>query len=377
MKIAINGQTLLTEEYSPTGPYVYTFSLIRTLAQIDHVNEYVIYLSDQYTRQGSFEDLTLGNPNFEVKVVKKTSSWTQIDLLKALWQDKPDVFFTAIHTLPILAVPWLKTVAMIHGLEYKFSPISQSWKRYFQALPIWFTAFAATKIIVPSEATRNAIAERFHFIKADKITVIPEGVNPVFTPRDKSEVEHVRAKYGILDSKYLFFISTIQPRKNIPNMVAGFAAALKELNMPDLKLVLSGKLGWLYRESTEAPEKFGIKDNVIFLGPAITEDLPALLSGSFGYINLSFEEGFGLTLLEAMSCGAPCIASDIVAFKELDLGNFIMVSTTDVESIKQGIVKLFRETADEREKRIKAGFENVSRFSWEITAKKTLAILNS
>ncbi|MBI2414893.1 glycosyltransferase family 4 protein [candidate division WWE3 bacterium] len=374
MKIAINGQILLTTTFSPTGPYVYTENLVKTLAKIDNTNRYVIYLSDEFPRFGKFEDLTLGNPNFEIKIVKKRTSWTQLDLLLTLWKDKPDVFFTAVHTIPVLAIPWLKTIAMIHGLEYSFSPISKTWKRYFQALPIWFTAFFASKIIVPSTATRNAILQRFYFINPKKLFVVPEGINPIFTPRSKEEIKDIRAKYNLGDSDYLFFISSIQPRKNVPNMVGGFAKALKELSVQP-KLVLSGKLAWLYDESVNSPHKYGVEDKVVFLGPAPTSDLPALASGAYGFVNLSFEEGFGLPLLEAMSCGVPCVVSNIPAYREIDLGNFIFVDPHDQNSIKQGILKLFTEPEGAREKRINDGFNNVARFSWVETASKTLQII--
>jgi alpha-1,3-rhamnosyl/mannosyltransferase len=238
------------------------------------------------------------------------------------------------------------------------------------------TAFFAKKIIVPSEATKQAILERFAFINANKISVVPEGVNLIFERKSQQEIEKVRAKYNLGKSRYLFFVSTIQPRKNVPNMIAAFAQYIKENKVEDLHLVLSGKMGWLYEESINAPKKYGVEDKVKFLSATPSEDLPVLFSGATAHLNFSFEEGFGLTLLEAMACGVPCVVSNIQPYKELDMNNFIFVAPTDINSMKDGIAKLLSKSQSEIDELVALGSLNVQRFSWESTAKQTLEILN-
>uniref|UniRef100_A0A7C4XI14 Glycosyltransferase family 1 protein n=1 Tax=candidate division WWE3 bacterium TaxID=2053526 RepID=A0A7C4XI14_UNCKA len=210
-----------------------------------------------------------------------------------------------------------------------------------------------------------------------KINVISEAVSPIFHKRRAEEVNSIKDKYKLNNKRYLFFVSTIQPRKNVPNMVAGFASYIKENNINDLDLVVAGKLGWMYEESLASPKKYGVEDSVKFLGAVPTEDLPKLMSGAAAFINLSFEEGFGLPLLEAMACGVPCIVSDIPAYKELDKGNLIFVDPFDVESIKMGIQEFFDKSEEQVEDLIMLGIRNVERFSWEKTAEETLEVLSS
>ena len=100
-----------------------------------------------------------------------------------------------------------------------------------------------------------------------------------------SEQMTVREKYRIGNSKYLFFISTIQPRKNIPGLVEAFAKLLKEHpEYENLKLLIAGKKGWSYNESIYAPKKFKIERNVRFLGRIPDEDVAPLIVDGIKYV---------------------------------------------------------------------------------------------
>ena len=142
--------------------------------------------------------------------------------------------------------------------------------------------------------------------------------------------------------------------------------------MKNLKLVIAGKNGWDYEESLEAPQKFGVQESVKFIGRVPSEDLPALFSGSKGYVNVSFEEGFGLPLLESMACGTPSVVSDIPAHREV--GGYLpfYANPYNVENIKDGIHKLAYSECNKQELLDRAGL-----FSWENTAKETLSMLTN
>ena len=140
--------------------------------------------------------------------------------------------------------------------------------------------------------------------------------------------------------------------------------------MKNTLLLIAGKNGWDYQESLEAPLKYGVVGNVKFLGRVPTEDLPALYSGSKGYINISYEEGFGLPLLESMACGKPSVVSDIPAHREVGGSLPIYADPYNIENIKDWIFKIMTSDFDKN-----LLLDRAAGFSWKRTAEKTLEIL--
>ncbi len=372
MKIGINGQNLLDQ--NPAGPEKYTHSIINALAKVDTCNKYVIYFTG-VPPADYFARLTNNNANFEFRAVTKQLSWTHVSLAMQLAKDKPDIYFTPVHTMPLVRPGTLKTVGMIHGLEYTYSKEYGSLlKKFLVDKPVRFVATHSDALIVPSEYTKAALLSKPWHINEAKITVVPEGVDATFYKRPDSEVLAIRKKYKLGTQPYLIFVSTIQPRKNLPGLIEGFSRALSELDQA-IKLVVVGKKGWLVEESLEAPKKFGIGGRILFLGRVPDVDLPVLLSGAAVFVNTSFEEGFGLPLLEAMACETPCMVSDIPSFRAVG-GNLVgYVNPYDVADIAGGIVATFRNINSEvlSEAIAKAKLRSLE-FSWEKSAQQTLQV---
>ncbi|MFC1700196.1 glycosyltransferase family 4 protein, partial [Patescibacteria group bacterium] len=304
MKIGLNGERLLSE--NPAGAEKYSHHIFSAMAKVDTENSYIVYLPDEPSKR-YWDSLSRNNPNFSYKVIKKTLSWTQFDLALELIRNPVDIFFSAVHTMPVLRSKKTKFVGMIHGLEYTYSHgYKNPIKKFFLEGPVKYVAKHSDYVIVPSQATKDEIGKKGW---KNDITIVYEGVNEIFCRKSEEEIKKIRDKYNIGNSPYLLFVSTIQPRKNIPNMIAGFSKAAK--SHPDLKLLIAGKRGWDFDESLSAPKKYGVGNKVMFLGRALDEDLPSLFSGAVGHINVSFEEGFGLPLLEALACETPSVVSDI------------------------------------------------------------------
>lgn len=372
MRIGINGQRLLVKD--PAGPEKYTYNLINALARIDHDNEYRIYFEGAPDKE-YFSRLVYSNSSFKAVPLKGDISWTQIGLAKELMKNPVDLLFTPMHTMPIFRKSSLQVVGMIHGLEYKYSKRTKNvLKRLLLGKPEMYLAKHSTALIVPTQATKNEILRRGWVQDSEnKITVIHEGVGDCFYKRDVQEISAIRKKYNLQDYHYLLFVSTIQPRKNIPSMVAAYAEAIHlDPSLSDTKLLIVGKTGWDTEESFNAPRKHGVEKNVLFLGFLPDEDLPALFSGATAFISLSLEEGFGLPLLEAMACETPALVSSIPAFKEVG-GEFpIYVNPTDVRGFAKTIIKTF--TSKYETERIYGAKLRAREFTWDRTAQKTLEV---
>ena len=369
MKIGLNGQVIQIS--NPAGPEVYTINLFKNLARLDSENDYTIYL-DKTPSKEFFNEITGGNPKFSFKVLEGEKLWTQHYLAKELIKNPVDVFFTAVHTIPMIRTGKTKFVVMIHGLEYKFTKgFKNPLKKLKIERPIRYAAKHSDKIIVPSKATKDEILKRRWGIKDEKIKIVYEGVSDDFYERTGDEIKKIREKYDLKDSPYLLFVSTIQPRKNLPSTIRAFSQFINE--NPEMKntlLLIAGKNGWDYQESLEAPDKFGITKNVKFIGRVPQEDLPALYSGSKGYINISYDEGFGLPLLESMACGVWSVVSDIPAHREVGGSLPIYADPYNIENIKDGIFKIMTSDFDKN-----LLLDRAAGFSWKRTAEKTLEIL--
>lgn len=362
MVIGLNGQRLLDRD--PAGPEKYTYNLYKEVARQDKKNTYVLYL-DKTPPPRFFEDLSPGSQNFRYRIVPKIISWTQVSLPICMTLDKVDAFFTPVHTLPIILIPFVKTICTLHGLEYT---TNQNAGIIPPGIHEWFIAAFSTKLIAPSEAVRDAVLDKkWPLVNPRKITVVPEGVDSSFHKRDRQEIDEVRSKYNLGQDPYLITISTIQPRKNLPRLIEGFG----KTGLNNLKLVIAGKIGWKAEESINAPKKFGVADRVIFVGHVPEDDLPKLISGAVAFISCSIDEGFGLPLLETMACGVPTIVSNIPSYVELAGSLSAYVDPYDTNSIRDAILQ----TLKNQPTNTNASIDRASTYTWEKTASKVLSII--
>ncbi len=360
MKIGLNGQMLTRSGLA--GPEQFALHLYQKLAEINKDNKYIVYFEEN-PNQELITKLFTNKQNFTYKVLPKIISWTQISLLIELMTNRVDVFFTPFHTLPSIARFFQQTVCMLHGFEYKINNqySNQPLHNLIHPFVLWWTLFTSNKIIVPSNKVRSEI--NYPFINKSKINVIPEAVGEEFYKRNENEIDTIRNKYNI-NGRYLFFLSTIQPRKNVPLMIEAVKSVV------DIKVVIAGKLGWEYEDSVNSMN--ANKDKVLYIGRIPDEDRPALYSGAEAFINCSLDEGFGLPLLEAISCGTKAIVSDIPAFKEIGEEYPVYVNPLDIESISAGIQEaLSQPMASHRAQEI------AKKYSWDQTAKKFLGVVEN
>ncbi len=375
MKIGINGKNLL--DPNPAGPEKYTFNIIRALSKVDQENTYVVYFPSE--PDSKFWDYLSGNnPNFTYKVVKKRLLWTQTDLAFELIKNPVDVFFTTVHTIPIIHLPNTKIVSMIHGLEYPFNKYTGLINSLLKGKHEWYVAKYSDVVIVPSEATKSAILEKGWGVPDKKIMIVPEGVNSDFHKRSDEQTNPIIKYYELEGKKYFLFVSTIQPRKNLPKLVEAFSHTLNKLTenqKEDLILVVVGKKGWDYEESLEAPKKFGVEEKVRFLGRVSDEDLPVLYSKAYAFVSSSLDEGFGLPLLEAMASEIPCLVSDIRAFKEMGCEFIRYFNPMDMNNISESLTTfIVNGYPEEMTKKAK---EHAEKYSWEMSANTIRKVFNS
>jgi glycosyltransferase involved in cell wall biosynthesis len=172
----------------------------------------------------------------------------------------------------------------------------------------------------------------------------------------------VRQKYN-LPEKYILHVGTIQPRKNLERLIDAY-------DPNDAPLVLAGRRGWLADPIYEKGKAKG----VLFLDYVDEEDLAALYSMAIVCVVPSLYEGFGFTVLEAMSCGTAVVCSDGGSLPEVAGDAAIVVKATDTQALAEALRKVITDE-DLRRNLIMKGYRNTARFSLERAAKQTLEVI--
>lgn len=345
-----------------TGTENYALQLLRHLLVLPSQHHFTLYFRDQPS-----PDLFLSAANWTARVIPWPRLWTHVRFAAALWRTRPDVTFVPAHTLPRFFPG--KAVVTVHDLGYLYFPEAHPEKdrRYLD----WSTAFSArraTRVLADAQAGKHDLMQHYH-IPTEKIRVAYPGVDESLAPvTDSQKLALARAKYH-LPEKYLFFLGTLQPRKNIERLVQAFAKWRSESGNTEVQLVLGGKAGWLYQASWTA----GV-EGVISTGYIADEDIAALYSGALAFVFPSLYEGFGFPVIEAMRCDTPVLCSNTSSLVELGGDAALLVDPLDVAAIAAGIGQLV-ENAALRQRLIEKGRQQAQKFIWGRTAEIALQVL--
>lgn len=300
--------------------------------------------------------------------------WSYIPIPYSLFfREKADITVFFNYVIP----PGVKgrKVAFIHDMGYKACPEAVRHKtRKFLEVSLKKSCKRADKIITISEFSKNEIIKYLN-VDADKIEVIPLGVDfeKYHTNYRKSQINNVKEKYHIYD-KYILYLGTIEPRKNLEKLILAYAALDKECeDVP--QLVLAGKKGWLYDSILSTVETLNLKSKVKFVGYVASEDTPVLLNGATMFTFPSIYEGFGLPILEAMACGIPVLTADAASMPEVAGDAAVLVNPYDIDNIKNGMKEILN-NQDLREDLIKKSKIRVGQYTWERTANRLLGVFD-
>ena len=269
--------------------------------------------------------------------------------------------------LPLRGVP---TVLTVHDLIYNLFPTYHKPLNYWylnSAMPLFVRR--ADAIITISESSKRDLM-RVYGVPEHKVSVIYEAASPGFAPASPQRVAEVRSRYG-LPEHYILALGTIEPRKNLIRLVA--ALRLLRRKDPQLSLVIVGKTGWLYQDFFQNLEKLDDPRAVLLSGYVPDADLPAVISGATAYVLASLYEGFGLPILEAMSCGTPVVCSNTSSMPELGGDAARYFDPYDTASMAAQIAAVL-DDASLRSEMSARGLQHAARFSWDKAADETFAV---
>ncbi|MCA1713207.1 MAG: glycosyltransferase family 4 protein [Actinobacteria bacterium] len=295
-------------------------------------------------------------------------AWEQTGLPLVAQQVNADVVHSPHYTMPLRA--GRPVVVTIHDATFFTEPdMHTSVKGTFFRSATRTALRRATRVITPSKATRE---ELIRVLSADATTidVAYHGVDQTtFHVPTGPEKDRVQARLGLGGQPYLAFLSTLEPRKNVPGLVRGWVKACADREDAPA-LVLAGGAGWddqIDGAIAEVPSHL----RVLRPGYLRFTDLPGFLGGALVVAYPSHGEGFGLPVLEAMACGAPVLTTPRLSLPEVG-GDAVAYTEPDPSAIADALTALLDDPA-RRAQLAEAGHQRSLEFTWEASAEAHLA----
>ncbi len=365
MRIGIDASRAFVDQ--PTGTERYSREMLMALLDLPEAKDHTFVLFVRLGQKVRFEAESFSNMKVEVIEISLPRLWTQVGLAWKTWTTALDVLWVPAHTLPVFRKPGLKTVVTIHGIEYEWLPAYENpLQRWYLPLSTKYAVATATKIVAVSEFTKSQLVTRLG-AAASRIQTIYEGYDPQQFTLDVG----ILKRFGLEKQKYILFVGTIQPRKNLDRLIEAFA----NLDMNGVKLVIAGKWGWSYDAIALAPKTYGAEKKVVFTGYISDTERYSLLQFATFYIQPSITEGFGLPILEAWQAGKAVASSSGGALAEVVGQAGELFDPSSVEDMAQAMRKMFDETYVLKLKPL--GEKRLKEFSWKKSAKNILELFLS
>jgi glycosyltransferase involved in cell wall biosynthesis len=262
-------------------------------------------------------------------------------------------------------VPCVPCVVTLHDILHETLP--QYFPRGLQSLMRLAypqSARRAAMVLTISQFSRDAIVTRYK-VSPDRIAFAHLGVDRAFSPvTDTCALLAMRQRLDLPVGPYILFVGRLEPRKNLPGLVAAYRLVRQRLGVSAPALVLAGGRDVLFTAFHDKVRHDGVDEGIFFAGSVPQGDLPALYSGATALAYPSFGEGFGLPVIEAMACGAPVVATTAQAVPEVAGDAAIFVDPSDVAGLADALC-LVATDAGLASRLAAKGLERARHFRWE------------
>ncbi len=361
MYIGIDAYEANTQKRVGIGQYAY--QLLVELYQTDNKNSYRLFLPDK-----PLSDLPPSRSNWSYIVGTPGKFWTIHQLPQLLKNTPVDLFFSLTHY-----IPWFTNIPKIFSimdLSYIHYPWMFNIKDYFQLRYMTHhSVMHAQKIVTISQFCKSEIIKFYSFPENDIIVIYP-GLSklPNLSPH---EMRVFFDKYDI-SKKYILFVGTIQPRKNIVRLIEAY----NKLNK-DIQLVVVGKLGWKYKPILNAMNTSSKRDQILILDYVSSPQLRLLYEHAECFVLPSLYEGFGIPVLEAIQYGCPIVVSKRSSLPEVAGEAGIYIDPENSDDIAHGLEIALQLNPEEKNVLIKKGREHIKKFSWKLNGNQLLNLFNT
>lgn len=363
MKVAVNTRLLIKDKMDGIGLFTYHSFQKIVLANPD-VSFYFIFDREPDA------DFIYAN-NITAKVINPKARhpllykiWYQVSLKKLLKKINPDIFVGTDGMIPLNSST--KTLAIIHDLNFEHYPeqLPKAYRNYYKK---YFPLFAkkANRIATVSEYSKKDICETYQ-IPSEKIDVVYNGASSNFSPIAEEKKVTIREKVSS-GHEYFLFVGSLHPRKNLQRLFKAFDT-FKSNTESDFKLVIVGKKMWWSDEMENTYQNLKYKNDIIFTGRVNDTRLGEITASAYALSYVPIFEGFGIPLVEAMTCGVPVITSNVTSMPEVVQDAGILTDPFSEKSIAEAMEKLATDKVLRKELSLKS-VDQAKKFSWDKTAQ--------
>ena len=372
MKIGINLLALLPNMSG--GIEFYVRNLFASLSKLDSENHYYLFTNSDNDRTFEIDQTNFQRVRVDIRARPQIRriAWEQIYLPIVANRLSLDVIHSPSYTWPIFSgVPGVVTIC---DMLYKVFPesIGEPKLTFWRLLVPW-SAHRCKKVLTISEYSKGDIVKYLR-IPPHKVTVTPLALDRQLSETSRQlteqQIAKVCAKHRIR-RPYFLSVGSIGRHKNAVSLVRGLEVLHRRPLTRGLTLALTGSDYGAKKEIESIAASLRLTEFVCLPGYVAREDLPALYAGALAYASSSYFEGFGLTLLEAMSYMTPVVASDRASLPEVAGDAAIFVEPDNANQLADAIY-LLASDSEYRSKMIERGSIRVKEFSWEQTARLTL-----
>jgi glycosyltransferase involved in cell wall biosynthesis len=336
---------------------------------MNRTNEYVVF-----TPSSQVEALGVERDGFEVVRCDFAGRgtrlvWEQVSLPALVRRHRLDVLHSPHYTMPLRHSA--RSVVTFPDLTFLLYPeLHQPLKRVFFPAMMRWSARHARRIIAISESTKRDLVQTLG-VPGDRISTVLLAADTEYRRAPPSQVAEVCARYGLRAGEYLLYVGVLEPRKCIGQLVEAFSRIAPAADWLDL--VIAGKRGWMYDQIFSQVTALGLETRVRFPGYVPQSDLPKLYSGARAFVYPSRYEGFGLPVLEAMSCGTPVVTSSVSSMPEVAGDGALLVDPDDIPGLAEVLARVVHD-ASLRQDLSRRGQVQAASFSWERCARDTLRV---
>ncbi len=362
--------------YELRGIGKYVVQLVSGLMQADGTHEYVIYGDPRMFPQPNGR----GNVNFRNPGSLPYPLWEQVVLPRWVQQDGLELLHCPANTAPVALAKHLKLIITVHDVMYllpgsvltRSKVFRQRLGNFYRRYVVRRVAQRADCVIADSEFSKQEVVE-YLGIAPDRIHAIHLGIDERFARLAAGITSPPQEMGGErLDAPFVLALGAGDPRKNTLAVIRAYESRRRELPSQE-KLVIVGLRDWWSSAAYGLVRELGLSKDVVFAGYVSEELLAWLYCASRCFLYPTLYEGFGFPPLEAMACGTPVITSECTSVPEVAGDAAILIDPTSDKSIGDALVRVLQDEPLRRQL-IQRGKEQVRRFGWQETVRKTLGV---
>ncbi len=350
---------------------IVALELVKALQRLDTPHEYVVFVKpDEHiclTDSSNCKVVTIPGTNY--------ATWEQVQLPMYAQRHRIDVLHCTANTAPLWPrVPLILTLHDLIFMDKIQGPNTQTaYQRFGNMYRRWLVPQVVKKcqkVVTVSHYEKERIIKTLQ-LPTQAVEVVYNGVSNRFsTPPNMDEQLRVKERFKLPD-RFFFFLGNTDPKKNMPTVLKAFAQLSDSIS--DVKLVIADTSSAVVEAILNTIGRKDLLSHLVLTGYISEQDIAAVYHQSEVFLYPSLNEGFGLPILEAMTCGVPVVTSNVTSMPEVAGDAAILVDPTNADDITAAMKKALLDLPL-RQKMIGEGLKRPALFTWEQTARSMLNI---